>query len=101
MNVETFSELVKGLHSRVSQMFGHTDNPSSLAPQLASSVFKEMGVALEELQVAAEELRQQNEALAEALSVVALERKRYQDLFQFASQAYLVTSLEGTIKEAN
>jgi PAS domain S-box-containing protein len=65
------------------------------------NTFKELGVATEELQVAVEELRRQNEQLSEALELVAAERKRYQDLFQSAPQAYLVTSLQGTIQEAN
>jgi PAS domain S-box-containing protein len=39
--------------------------------------------------------------LAIARSQVELERKRYQDLFEFMPQAYLVTDTEGKIQEAN
>lgn len=63
--------------------------------------FKELGTASEELQVACEELRQQNEALAAAREQVEAERQRYQNLFELAPDAYLVTDSEGVIQEAN
>ncbi|MUL35742.1 PAS domain-containing protein [Gloeocapsopsis dulcis] len=71
--------------------------------------------ALEELAVAEEELKTQNEELArqnedlsqqkEALVVarqtVEAERQRYQELFEFAPDSYLVTDAAATILEAN
>jgi PAS domain S-box-containing protein len=57
--------------------------------------------ALEELRVADEELRQQNEELAAAHLQVEAERRRYQELFERAPDAYVVTSLTGIITEAN
>lgn len=56
---------------------------------------------LEELQIVEEELRQQNEELAIACETTELERRRYQDLFDLAPDAYLVTDVVGIIKEAN
>ncbi|MBE8989633.1 PAS domain S-box protein [Nostoc sp. LEGE 12450] len=56
---------------------------------------------LEELQVVEEELRQQNEELAIARETAELERRRYQDLFNLAPNAYLVTDVAGIIKDAN
>jgi len=56
---------------------------------------------LEELRVADEELRQQNEELAAAHLQVEAERRRYQELFELAPDAYIVTSLTGIITEAN
>jgi PAS domain S-box-containing protein len=56
---------------------------------------------LEELQIIEEELRQQNEELAIAHETAELERRRYQDLFDLAPDAYLVTDVAGIIKEAN
>ncbi|MBN3896914.1 MAG: PAS domain S-box protein [Nostoc sp. NOS(2021)] len=64
-------------------------------------VNQELQQALEELQVVEEELRQQNEELAVARELVELERQRYQDLFEFAPDAYLVTDVAGIIQEAN
>jgi len=57
--------------------------------------------ALEELRVAEEEMRVQNEELGRGRLRLEAERQRYQDLFDFAPDGYLVTSLDGTILEAN
>ncbi len=55
----------------------------------------------ETLQQTLKELRQQNEELAIARETAELERRRYQDLFDLAPDAYLVIDLAGMIKEAN
>lgn len=49
---------------------------------------------LEELKTAEEDLRQQNIYLEQ-------ERQKYQDLFNFAPDGYLVTDPSGVIKSAN
>jgi PAS domain S-box-containing protein len=46
-------------------------------------------------------LRRQNEELNEARQAVEAERRRYQALFEFAPDGYLVTDTSGIIKEAN
>ena len=56
---------------------------------------------LEELQVVEEELRQQNDELALAREVAERETYRYQDLFNFAPDGYVVTDPNGLIQEAN
>jgi two-component system, cell cycle sensor histidine kinase and response regulator CckA len=48
-----------------------------------------------------EELRQQNEELNAAHLELDNERRRYQELFELAPDAYLATSLTGIIEEAN
>ena len=62
---------------------------------------EELHVALDELQTEEEELRRQNLALESADQAAEAERCRYQDLFDFAPDAYLVTDLAGTVREAN
>jgi PAS domain S-box-containing protein len=57
--------------------------------------------AREELRVAEGELREQNEELAATRASLEAERQRYVDLFEFAPVAYLVTDLNGAIREAN
>jgi PAS domain S-box-containing protein len=64
-------------------------------------VNQELQQTLEELQVVEEELCQQNEELASAREALELERQRYQDLFEFAPDGYLVTDVHGVIQEAN
>jgi two-component system, cell cycle sensor histidine kinase and response regulator CckA len=51
--------------------------------------------------VAADELQQQNEELAETRELVEEERRRYQELFDNAPDGYLVTDAKGTIQQAN
>ncbi len=51
--------------------------------------------------VVEEELRQKKEKLAIARETAELEHRRYQDLFDLAPDAYLVTDVDGIIKEAN
>jgi len=65
------------------------------------SVFAELQNALEELKVAEEEVYQQKEDLENTLVLLVAERQRYQDLFEFAPEAYLLTDLNGVIQEAN
>ncbi len=64
-------------------------------------VNEELQQTLEELQVVEEDLRQQNEELTSTREALELERQRYQDLFEFALDGYLVTDIYGVIQEAN
>jgi len=68
---------------------------------ILSEVFQDLSITLEELQVADEELRQQNEELVLARQHAEAERQRYQELFDFAPDAYLVTDKAVLIQEAN
>ncbi len=65
------------------------------------SAFDELANALEELQAAELELREQNQGLIHLQQALDAEQRRYRDLFQFAPDAYLVTNLRGIIQEAN
>ena len=57
--------------------------------------------ALEQLRVAEEELRAQNEELIVVQTDLMGERARYRDLFELAPQAYVTTDTQGKITEAN
>jgi PAS domain S-box-containing protein len=75
---------------------------SSAPPQdLLKASLEGLSVSLQELQVAAESLRQEKEELALSLDAEAAERQRYQELFKFAPDGYLVTTKDGTITQAN
>ncbi|NIR30490.1 MAG: PAS domain S-box protein [Gammaproteobacteria bacterium] len=67
---------------------------------LAEAV-EELSATVEELHVAEEQLRAQNESLLEAQSALEAQRRRYQDLFDFAAEGLLVTDMFGTIRETN
>ncbi len=72
---------IAALRRRVAELLqGNSDNRQP--QQLLSEAFKELHSALEELEVAAQKLRQQNlEELCLAQAAVEAERQRYQDLF--------------------
>ncbi len=67
----------------------------------AETLVADLATALEELQVASEEIDHQNLELAASRETVEAERQRYQDLFDFAPDGYLVTDVRGIITEAN
>jgi len=56
---------------------------------------------LDQIQAAQLVLHRQNQELATARHSLETERQRYQELFDFAPDAYLVTDVEGVILEAN
>jgi PAS domain S-box-containing protein len=85
------------LHLVNQQVSGLTGNNA----QPSEETVEDLRLALEELRVADEELRQQNEELNAAHRELDNERCRYQELFELAPDAYLVTSLTGIIREAN
>src|SRR5919108_1761066 len=62
---------------------------------------KELQAAIEESEVIQEELQAQNDELFQTRMAVEIERRRYQDLFEFAPDGYLLTDMQGNILEAN
>jgi PAS domain S-box-containing protein len=88
-----FSSRLAALRQRVEHM-----RPTGVAPVDA---YDELLQAMEELQVAEEELRQQNDELASTRHALEDERRRYQHLFHYAPDAYLLTDLSGIVREAN
>lgn len=74
---------------------------SPIQPELIEEALKELYYVLDELQASDEELRHQNQELSNTRQQVESERQRYQDLFNLAPEAYLVTDAKGKIQEAN
>ncbi|MCY7275996.1 MAG: PAS domain-containing protein [Phormidesmis sp. CAN_BIN44] len=70
-------------------------------PRLALGYIEALANALEELRVVEEEVCQHNEELYRTRQQLEDERRRYQDLFDFAPDGYLVTDIHGKIHEAN
>ncbi len=101
MNAHQFSQQIKTLHERAIELYQRTNTPQWDQPELVAASLEELQVALEELRVAEEELICQNEALADARAEIEAQRQRYQQLFDFAPDGYLVTDGVGTIQEAN
>jgi PAS domain S-box-containing protein len=101
MDLNEFSRQLESMHARFMQLCP----PNGVDRGDLQSVWEEtseaLGVTMEELRVAEEELRQQTDELVESRQTIEAERQRYQDLFDFAPDGYLVTDLAGVIREAN
>lgn len=100
MNVDILAKHVKNMHGRLTDLF-HSASNAPVSLDLLPTAFKELGNASEELQVAIEELQQKSEELIAARLAVQAESQRYYDLLEFTPDGYLVTDIEGTIREAN
>ncbi|MBD2461309.1 PAS domain S-box protein [Oscillatoria sp. FACHB-1407] len=99
MDIEYFSRQITAMRDRIFTLMTRADSDMSL--DLVPFSLKELGVASEELEVTLEALREQNEALGQALATAERERQQYQDLFESAPEAYLITDVDGNILEAN
>lgn len=114
MKEEIFDRQIAASLERLEQLWQRASMPKLLEnngggidiipPQediLLLESLEELGNSLAELQAASEELRQQNGELAAGRLALEAERRRYQELFDFAPDAYIVTTQSGAIIQAN
>src|SRR5687768_16295855 len=74
---------------------------SSSGDQIVQEALHGMGSTIEELRVALEEIRARNEELLLTREVADEAARHYRDLFDMTPDAYIVTTADGTIVEAN
>ncbi|MEH2218398.1 MAG: EAL domain-containing protein [Nostoc sp.] len=94
MDVDNFSQQIEELRSRVRGIWQRTATQPNSQQELIIAAFDELQMAMEELLAASEELEVTR-------SEAEKERQRYQELFDFAPDGYLVTNTVGKILEAN
>src|SRR5215216_2598282 len=92
---------IRSMRKHVDALSDEANRPDADQNVLLGDALEELRTSLEELQVAEEELRVQNEALVQTRNEIEIERQRYQNLFDFAPDGYIVTSKDGIIQEAN
>ncbi|HXN33925.1 MAG TPA: PAS domain-containing protein [Polyangiaceae bacterium] len=100
--VEQFSSRVRLLPRRPSGVYA--TRPASLAAEPAPSLQTAEPVVREreeELALAAEELRVQQDQLELACELLERERAKYMDLFEQSPDAYVATDMAGLITNAN
>ena len=96
-------------NSDIEQFINSVDAPSQpnathydgLTRQTSDQRHEDLMSAFEELSVAEEELRAQQETLVETHTLLEIQRNRYHTLFELAPDPYVVTDGSGTIEEAN
>ena len=92
------------LYDQVQKAFRRLENLSQgdlPSQELTAKLISELNCALHELQTTTVELLEQNEEMAASRQTLEKERCRYQELFDFAPDGYLVTDTEGIILDAN
>lgn len=99
MDLDQFDQSIQAMRRRVMTLYQArtAQHQEELLPQ----AFEELQSALEELQVAEEQLRQKSQELLTTSDATELELRRYQELFEEAPIGYIVTSLDGTVHQAN
>lgn len=100
MNFEQFVKKIEGVRQQTDSLHKSVNNVPQQQELLMQAV-EQLNNSLEELHVAEEELLQQNEQLVEYQQEIEKERQRYQELFDFAPDGYIVTDIHGKILEAN
>ncbi|MFO7170478.1 MAG: PAS domain-containing protein [Chloroflexota bacterium] len=98
-DVDLFARRVASMRERVSQLF--RDAQSGATSDLLTLAFDELQGALDELQFAEAALRAQSQQQLISEEALETERRYYCDLFERAPVGYLVTSSDGTIRQAN
>jgi PAS domain S-box-containing protein len=94
------SERVEAARRRFDDLFQRfTISPTER--DLLPESLQELSSSVEELCVAAEELRRQNNELVATRTLLEEERHHYQELFELAPDGYVVTDMYGVIREAN
>jgi PAS domain S-box-containing protein len=101
MNIGEFSSAINSLWQRIEALQRRAYASPVQQQPLVMQLLEELSTTLEELRIAEEELHQQVEALASSHQAVEAERQRYQELFNFAPNGYVVTDPQGRIVEAN
>src|SRR3989442_3699310 len=100
MKDNVLGQQVEPAQKRWETLFEQANTLATKTP-LVAECLEELSISTQELEVAAEQLRQQNEELAFSRVEIEKERQRYLELFEFAPDGYLLTDGRGNIREAN
>ncbi|ACC83298.1 PAS domain-containing sensor histidine kinase [Nostoc punctiforme] len=102
MNLDDLALQIQLMRKRVALLQRQSEQQKAQEDiEVITDVFKELYLALEEMQIVNEDLQQQNEELFNAQQSLIAQGQRYQELFEEVPDAYLVTDPRGVIQEAN
>ena len=100
MSMDKWNDAIASLQQQMETARAASAVPTQW-PVVLQDTIEMLQTALEELQVAQEELQQHQVAVAVAQQASEAVSQRYQALFDFAPDGYLVTDRQGIIQEAN
>jgi two-component system sensor kinase FixL len=100
MGYDTFDERISGVRRRLEALRTTAATSVDAYPALQAAL-AELGNAIEDLHLTAATLRAQSDDLTGSRAAMDAQRRRYEDLFEFAPDGYLVTDATGAIEEAN
>ncbi len=89
------------LPQALGNLWQQTDEFPEKTQELLIKNLQELSIDLSQIKKISEELRQQNEALAESYLEIQSELQNYVELFEFAPDGYLVTDKHSNILKAN
>jgi PAS domain S-box-containing protein len=92
---------IDNLRRRVSALQEQADRDGVAPSTTVSTLMEELHIAVAELLTNEEELRMKQEQWAQVHERLRQERQVYEDLFNHAPDAYLVTTAAGVIQQAN
>ena len=95
------AEYARSLRRRFEGLRARAEQDVHASPAVLHELNDELGTSHEELRVADDELRRQNEALTETAQRLEHEKHRYEELFDMAPDGYVVTDGYGIVHEAN
>ncbi|WP_353931486.1 helix-turn-helix domain-containing protein [Okeanomitos corallinicola TIOX110] len=101
MSIEILFQKSEILHKYLSDLYQTAHILPWIPDNLVPQAFKELYTTSQLLQIAAEEIYQQNEELIKTRNLLEIEYQKYQNLFEFAPIAYILTNQQGIIKTAN
>ncbi len=91
---------IQTLRQRVQSLY-QQGSTNAQSDTVLSRAFEELAHALDELQAADQALHHQRDEWLNRQAELELECRRYKDLFEHAPAGYLVTSIDGAIRQAN
>ena len=100
MSMSDLHHQIEALQQQVDTLQSAVENPAQFHSMLPETI-KALQTSLAELRGADEAIQRQNEAPGVACGTAEVAHQRYQDLFDAAPDAYLVTDIRGIIQEAN
>jgi CRP-like cAMP-binding protein len=100
-SVDLLSQQIQTSYKRIVDLSQPVLLGTGAGDDILPVALKELGIASEELQIALEELTEQAERLAIGQHQASIERLHYRDLFEFAPDALIITTLNGIIQDIN